>query len=60
MGAYTGADAPALTTGQISAFVKAAATDSVHGVRHMIQEVGKGRIAPTILAGLRRRPTPPG
>lgn len=53
-------DAPALTTGQIGTFVKAAGTDSAHGVQHMIQEVGKGRIAHTILAGLRRRPVPPG
>lgn len=52
------ADAPALTAGQLGTFLKAAATDFVHGLQHMAQEVGKGRLAPTILAGLRNRPAP--
>ena len=52
-------DAPALTPGHIGAFLTAAGTDSVHGVRHMIQEVGKGKFVPTILAELGKRPVAP-
>jgi hypothetical protein len=37
--------------GRFGMFLRAAATDSVHGVQHMIQEVGKGKIVPTILPG---------
>ena len=49
-------DAPALKSGQIGSFVKTAGTDLVHGVQHMIQEVAKGRLVPTIIAGLRKQP----
>ena len=54
-------DAPALKSGQVSAFVKAAATDLVHGVQHMVEEVANGRLIPTIMASLRKQPelTPP-
>jgi uncharacterized membrane protein len=53
------ADAPALKAGQILEFLNAAATDCVHGVQHMIQEVGKGKLVPTVLTALRRRPASP-
>jgi uncharacterized membrane protein len=53
------ADAPALKAGQIVEFFNAAAADCVHGAQHMIQEVGKGKIVPTVLTALRRRPAFP-
>jgi uncharacterized membrane protein len=53
------ADAPTLKVGHIGTFLTAAATDSVHGVQHMIQEVGKGKIVPAILAGRGKRPVAP-
>jgi len=43
-------DAPALKAGQVGAFFKTAATDLVHGVRHMVEEIGKGQIVPTLIA----------
>jgi len=46
-------DAPALRAGQMGAFVKTAATDLVHGVQHMAQEVGKGQLVPTLVAAFR-------
>ena len=49
-------DAPALKSGQISVFVKAAGTDLVHGVQHMVEEVGKGRLVPAIVTSLRKQP----
>ena len=49
-------DAPALKSGQVGSFVKTAGTDLVHGVQHMAQEVAKGRLIPTLVAGLRKRP----
>ena len=49
-------DAPALQSGQIGSFVKAAGTDLVHGVQHMVEEVAKGRLIPTLIAGLRKEP----
>ena len=49
-------DAPALKSGQIGSFVKTAGTDLVHGVQHMVQEVAKGRLIPTIIAGFRKQP----
>jgi hypothetical protein len=36
-----------------------AGADLVHGVQHMIQEVGKGKIVPTTLAELRKRRVAP-
>lgn len=44
------ADAPALKPGQIGSFLKAAGTDLVHGAQHMVQEVGKGQLVPTIVS----------
>lgn len=52
-------DAPALKSGQVRSFVKTAGTDLVHGVQHMIQEVAKGRLIPTIIASLRKPPQVP-
>lgn len=52
------ADAPALRAGQARAFVKTAATDLVHGVQHMAQEVGKGQLVPTLVTAYRRRHVP--
>jgi uncharacterized membrane protein len=52
-------DAPALKSGQVGSFVKTAGTDLVHGVQHMIQEVAKGRLIPTIMASLRKQPQVP-
>lgn len=53
------ADAPALKSGQIVSFIKTAGTDLVHGVRHMVQEVAKGRLIPTVMASVRRQPERP-
>jgi len=50
------ADAPALKSGQIVSFIRTAGTDLVHGVQHMVQEVAKGRLIPTVMASLRRQP----
>jgi uncharacterized membrane protein len=47
-------DAPALGDGDAGAFFKAAATDLVHGVQHMAEEVGAGKLAPTLTAGFRK------
>ena len=49
-------DAPTLKSGQIGSFAKAAGTDLVHGVQHMVQEVTKGRLIPTIIASIREQP----
>jgi len=49
-------DAPKLKFGQVRSFVKTAGTDLVHGVQHMVQEVAKGRLVPTIMASLREQP----
>lgn len=43
------ADAPKLGEGPASAFFKAAGTDLVHGVQHMVAEMGKGKIVPTLV-----------
>lgn len=53
------ADAPALRAGQVRAFVKTAATDLVHGVQHMAQEVGKGQVVPTLVSAYRKRRVAP-
>jgi uncharacterized membrane protein len=53
------ADAPALRAGQMRAFVKTAASDLAHGVQHMVQEVGKGQVVPTLVAGYRKRRVAP-
>ncbi len=52
-------DAPKLKSGQVGSFVKTAATDLVHGVQHMVQEVAKGRLVPTIMASRRKQPEVP-
>lgn len=44
-------DAPALGAAPLTAFAKAAGTDLVHGVQHMIQEVGRGQLAPALVGG---------
>ncbi|MBT1002870.1 DUF2231 domain-containing protein [Paenarthrobacter sp. DKR-5] len=49
-------DAPVLKFGQLGQFLKTGGTDLVHGAQHMAQEVKKGNIAPTIMAGRRLRP----
>ena len=49
-------DAPALESGQVGSFIRTAGTDLVHGVQHMAEEVAKGRLIPTLIAGLRKRP----
>lgn len=50
------ADAPALKSGQIGSFFKTAGSDLVHGVHHMVQEMAKGRLIPTVITGLRKQP----
>ena len=52
-------DAPALKSGQVGSFVKTAGTDLFHGVQHLIREVAKGRLIPTIMASLRKQPQVP-
>ena len=52
-------DAPKLKSGQIGTFVKTARTDLVHGVQHMVEEVVKGRLVPTIMVSLREQPQVP-
>jgi uncharacterized membrane protein len=47
-------DAPTLKSGHVASFIKAAATDLVHGVEHMAEEVAKGELVPTILTWLRK------
>lgn len=44
-------DAPALGSAPVSAFAKAAATDLVHGVEHMVEEVGEGQLVPALVGG---------
>jgi uncharacterized membrane protein len=53
------ADAPALKSGQIVSFIKTAATDLLHGVQHMVEEVAKGRLIPTIMGSPRKQPEGP-
>lgn len=47
------ADAPAFKAGQVGQFLKAAATDLLHGVQHMIQEIAEGKFVPTIMTAYR-------
>lgn len=49
-------DAPTLSTGQVGPFIKAAGTDLVHGVEHMVEEVANGKLLPTIMTWLRKQP----
>ena len=49
-------EAPTLRSGQVGAFVKSAGADLVHGVQHMVEEVGKGLLIPTIMTSLRKQP----
>lgn len=44
-------DAPTLRFEQAGTFARAMATDFVHGMQHMIQEVIKGKIVPSIIEG---------
>lgn len=53
-------DAPTLKPGQVGSFLKTAGTDVGHGVQHMIGEVGKGKLVPTIMTWLRKQPEVPG
>ncbi|MFP5406980.1 MAG: DUF2231 domain-containing protein, partial [Gammaproteobacteria bacterium] len=43
-------DAPRLQSGQVGEFLEDAATDLVHGVQHMVEEVAQGKLVPTIVA----------
>lgn len=52
-------DAPTLTLRTAGPFAKAAGTDLVHGVQHMLQELAKGNLVPTIMAGIRKQPPVP-
>ncbi len=47
-------DAPELQSGQVGKFFENAATDFVHGVQHMAEEVGQGKLVPTIAAKFRK------
>ena len=49
-------DAPALGTAPIGDFLKAAGTDLVHGVQHMVEELGHGQFVPTIVTALGKHP----
>jgi hypothetical protein len=49
-------DAPKLESGQVASFINTAGTDLVHGVEHMVEEVAKGQIVPTIMTWLRKEP----
>lgn len=50
-------DAPALGAAPVASFAKDAATDLVHGVQHMIEEVGYGQLVPALVGGSRSRAT---
>jgi uncharacterized membrane protein len=50
------ADAPTLSFRTAETFAKAAGTDLVHGVQHMLQEIAKGNLVPTVVAGIRKKP----
>lgn len=52
-------DAPTLKSGEVATFIKTAGIDLTHGVKHMVQEVAKGRLIPTIMASLRKHPEVP-
>lgn len=45
-------DAPKLEPGRFGAFLREAGTDLWHGLKHMVEEVRKGEIVPSIVAGL--------
>lgn len=47
-------DAPTLSPGRMGAFVQAAGAGLVNGVKHLVQEVGQGKLAPTLEADLKR------
>jgi uncharacterized membrane protein len=49
-------DAPKLKSGQVASFIETAGTDLVHGVEHMVEEVAKGQIVPTIMTWLGTEP----
>jgi len=48
-------DAPALGAAPATEFAKEAATDLVHGVEHMVEEVSKGQIVPALIGRPRKR-----
>ena len=48
---------PELKAGEIGAFVRDAATDLVHGVKRLAQEVAQGKIVPWLTNGTRPRGT---
>jgi len=47
-----------LRSGQLGAFFETAVTDLWHGIQHMIQEVAKGNLVPTITAWWTKRLAP--
>ena len=52
------ADAPSLRSGQVGSFIETAATDLVHGVQHMVEEVAQGQLVPTLMSASRKQSTP--
>jgi uncharacterized membrane protein len=48
-------DAPTLKSGQVGSFIKTAGSDLGHGVEHMVSEVGRGELVPTIMTWLRKK-----
>ncbi len=44
-------DAPELGSAPITTFAKAAGTDLVHGVEHLVEEVAAGQLVPALLGG---------
>ena len=51
-------DAPALGSAPVSTFVKAAGADLVHGVEHMVEEIGQGRLVPALVGGSEKHKSP--
>ncbi len=48
-------DAPRLERGHVRSFLKEAGTDLIHGMKHMVEEVGKGEIVPAIVTEIKKR-----
>ena len=44
-------DAPELGKGPVTTFAKAAGTDLVHGVEHLVEEVAAGQLVPALIGG---------
>ena len=47
-------DAPVLRGCDPGEIFKTAATDLVHGVQHMAEELGQGKFVPTLMAAVRK------